>query len=102
MVSDSPCFQCFCLFPPLAASSYDAVQRRVDELRVYVGEARKLALVDVGDDQLIGRGQHRLRAGEELVEVFCSFAALKDGDLKVGQTKCRAVTRRHHLSTKCG
>lgn len=92
MVSDSPCFQCFCLFPP--PSSYDAVQRRVDELRVYVGEACKLALVDVGDDQLIGRGQHRLRAGEELVEVFCSFAALKDRDLKVG------VTERHHLSTK--
>lgn len=102
MVSDSPCFQCFCLFPQLSASSYDAVQRRVDELRVYVGEARKLALVDVGDDQLIGRGQHRLRAGEEFVEVFCSFAALKDRDLKVGQIKCCGVTKQHHLSTKCG
>lgn len=100
MVSDSPCFQCFCLFPPLSASSYHAVQRRVDELRVYVGEARKLALVDVGDDQLIGRGQHRLRAGEELVEVFCSFAALKDRHLKVGQTRSCGVTERHRLSAK--
>lgn len=50
----------------------------MDELRVHVGEARKLALVDVGDDQLVGRGQHRLRTREKLVEVFRSFAALKE------------------------
>ncbi len=61
-----------------ALASYHAVQRRVDELRVHVGEACELALVDVGDDQLVGRGQHRLCAREELVEVFCSFATLKE------------------------
>lgn len=65
-------------FSPPALPSYDAVQRRVGELRVYVGEAGELALVDVGDDQLVGRGQHGLRAREELVEVFRPFAALKD------------------------
>ena len=48
------------------------------ELRVHVGEARELALVDVGDDQLVGRSQHGLRTREELVEVLCSFAALKE------------------------
>lgn len=69
--------------PPVP--SYDAVQRRVDELRVYVGEAGELALVDVGDDQLVGRGQHGLRAGEELVEVFRPFAALKDTVRKTGR-----------------
>lgn len=68
---------CFHYFFPPAVPSYDAVQRRVDELRVDVGEAGKLALVDVGDDQLVRRCQHRLRAGEELVEVFRPFAALK-------------------------
>lgn len=62
------------------------MQRRVDELRVYVGEAGELALVDVGDHQLVGRGQHGLRAGKELVKVFRSFAALKDTKKgKVGQ-----------------
>lgn len=50
----------------------------MEELRVHVGEACELALVDVGDDQLIGRGQHRLRTREKLVEVFCSFATLKE------------------------
>lgn len=61
-----------------ALSSYHAVQGRMEELRVHVGEACELALVDVGDDQLIGRGQHRLRTREKLVEVFCSFATLKE------------------------
>lgn len=59
-----------------ALSSYDAVQGWMDKLRVHVGEAGKLALVDVGDDQLVGRGQHGLRARKKLVEVLCSFATL--------------------------
>lgn len=50
------------------------------ELSVHVGEASKLALVDVGDDQLVGRGQHGLGTREKLVEVLCSFAALKSKD----------------------
>ena len=50
----------------------------MDELRVDVGEAGELALVDVGDDQLVGRGQHWLCTCEKLVEVFCSFATLKE------------------------
>ena len=49
----------------------------MDKLRIDVGEAGKLALVDVGDDQLVGRGQHGLGTCEKLVEVFCSFATLK-------------------------
>lgn len=71
----------FACSPP-AVPSYDAVQRWVDELRVHVGEAGELALVDVGDDQLVRGGQHGLRAGEELVEVFSPFAALKDTERK--------------------
>lgn len=50
----------------------------MDELRVDVGEASELALVDVGDDQLVRRGQDGLRTCEELVKIFCSFATLKD------------------------
>lgn len=50
----------------------------MDELRVHVGEACKLALVDVGDDQLVRRGQHRLCTCKKLVKVFCSFATLKE------------------------
>lgn len=65
----------FCNFP--TPSSYHAVQGRGDELWIDVREAGKLALVDVGEDQLVGRGQHRLSTGEKLVKVFCSFAALK-------------------------
>lgn len=61
-----------------ALSSYHAVQGWMDELRIHVGEACELTLVDVGNDQLIGRGQHGLRTREELVEVFCPFAALKE------------------------
>lgn len=61
-----------------ALSSYHAVQGWMGELRVDVGEACKLALVDVGDDQLVRRGQHRLSACEKLVKVFCSFATLKE------------------------
>lgn len=57
--------------------SYHAVQRRVGELRIDVREAGELALVDVGDHHLVRRGQHGLRAREELVKVFCSLAALK-------------------------
>ena len=48
------------------------------KLRVHVGEACELALVDVGNDQLVGRGQDGLRTCEKLVEVFCSFATLKE------------------------
>lgn len=70
-------------------SSYHAVQGWMGELRVDVGEACKLALVDVGDDQLVGRGQHGLGACEKLVKVFCCFAThfgLKWRlDLPVGQ-----------------
>ena len=48
----------------------------MDELRVDVGEAGELALVDVGDDQLVGRGQHGLGAREELIKVLRPLAAL--------------------------
>lgn len=61
-----------------ALSSYHAVQGWMDELRIHVGEACELALVDVGNDQLIGRGQHGLRTREKLVKVLCPFAALKE------------------------
>lgn len=47
------------------------------ELRVDEGEAGELGLVDVGDDQLVRRRELRLGAGEELVEVLGSFAALE-------------------------
>lgn len=50
----------------------------MSELWVDVGEACKLALVDVGDDQLVRRGQHGLGACEKLVKVFSSFATLKE------------------------
>lgn len=68
------------------AVSYHTVKRRwVDELWVYVREASKFALVDVGHDQLVWRGQHGLRAGEEFVEVLRCFAALlKEGEKKDG------------------
>lgn len=74
----------------LFVRSYDAVQRRVDELWVYVGEAGELALVDVGDNQLVRGGQYGLRAGEELVEVFCPFAALKDTNRNKLSKLCQA------------
>lgn len=54
------------------------MQGRGGELGVHVGEAFELALVDVGDDQLVGGRQHGLRAREELVEVLCSFATLQE------------------------
>lgn len=64
---------------PLATpSSYHAVQGGMDELRVDVRESGKLALVDVGDHQLVWRGQHGLGACEKLVEVLCCFATLKE------------------------
>lgn len=47
------------------------------ELRVDEGEAGELGLVNVGDDQLVRRRELRLGAGEELVEVLGSFAALE-------------------------
>lgn len=50
----------------------------MQELRVDEGEASKLGLVDIGDDQLVGRRELRLSAGEELVEVLGSFAALRE------------------------
>lgn len=49
----------------------------MQELRVDEGEAGELGLVDVGDDQLVRRSELRLGAGEELVEVLGSFAALE-------------------------
>lgn len=48
----------------------------MQELRVDEGEAGELGLVNIGDDQLVGRRELRLSAGEELVEVLGSFAAL--------------------------
>lgn len=48
------------------------------ELRVDEGEAGELGLVDIGDDQLVGWRELRLSAGEELVEVLRSFAALRE------------------------
>lgn len=65
-------------FPPSAASSYHAVQGRMDELRVDVGEAGKLTLVDIGNYQLVWRGQDGLGACEKLVKVFCRFPTLKE------------------------
>lgn len=50
-------------------------RRWVDELGVYEGESSKLALVDVGDDQLVRWGQHGLRACEEFVKVLRCLAA---------------------------
>lgn len=58
--------------------SYHAVQGRMGELRIDVGKAGKLALIDVGDDQLVRRGQHGLGACEKLVKVLCSFSTLKE------------------------
>lgn len=61
----------------------------MDELWVYVRESSEFALVDVGHDQLVWRGQHGLRAGEEFVEVLRCFAAHfgfeRRLDLSVGQ-----------------
>lgn len=54
------------------------MQGRVGELRVDVGKAGELALVDVGDDQLVWRGQHGLGAREEFVKVLCSLSTLKE------------------------
>ena len=65
-------------FPLSAPSSYHAVQGRMDELRVDVGEPSKLTLVDVGNYQLVGRGQHGLGACEKLVKVFRCFPTLKE------------------------
>lgn len=48
------------------------------ELRVDVGKAGELALVDVGDDQLVWRRQHGLGAREELVKVLCPLSTLKE------------------------
>lgn len=50
----------------------------MEELRVDVGKAGELALVDVGNDQLVRRGEDGLGTREKLVKVFCSFAALKE------------------------
>lgn len=68
------------------AVSYHTVKRCwVNELWVYERESSEFALVDVGDDQLVWRGQHGLRAGEEFVEVLRRFAALlKKGEKKDG------------------
>lgn len=71
-----------CGFPslksPFSLSSYHAVQGWMEELRVDVGKAGELALVDVGNDQLVRRGENGLGTREKLVKVFCSFAALKE------------------------
>lgn len=61
----------------------------MEELRVDVGKAGELALVDVGNDQLVRRGEDGLGTREKLVKVFCSFAAhfgfKRWLDLSVGQ-----------------
>lgn len=71
-----------CGFPslksPFSLSSYHTVQGWMEELRVDVGKAGELALVDVGNDQLVRRGENGLGTREKLVKVFCSFAALKE------------------------
>lgn len=71
-----------CGFPslksPFSLSSYHTVQGWMEELRVDVGKAGELALVDVGNDQLVRRGENGLGTCEKLVKVFCSFAALKE------------------------
>lgn len=59
-----------------AVSYHTVKQRWVDELWVYVRESSEFALVDIGDNQLVWRGQHGLRAGEEFVKVLRRFAAL--------------------------
>ena len=59
-----------------SSSSVAAVEHRVYVLRVDEREPWELGLVDVGDDQLIGRCELGLSACEELVEVLCSFATL--------------------------
>lgn len=48
------------------------------ELRVDVGEAFEVGLIDVGYDQLVGWCQHGLSPCEELVKVFGSFATLHE------------------------
>lgn len=77
-----------CGFPslksPFSLSSYHAVQGWMEELRVDVGKAGELALVDVGNDQLVRRGEDGLGTREKLVKVFCSFAALKEINKKKG------------------
>ena len=57
------------------------------ELGVDVGEASKLALVNIGDDQLVWRGEHGLGTGEELVKVFRPFSTLQKE--KIGRASCR-------------
>lgn len=52
------------------------------ELQVDVGEAFKVGLIDVGDDQLVGRCQHGLSPCEEFVKVFGSFATLHEEEKK--------------------
>lgn len=58
------------------SSSCAVDQRQVYKLWVDEREPCELCLVDVGDDQLIWRCELGLGAGEELVKVLRSFAAL--------------------------
>ena len=51
---------------------------RVGELGIDEGEAVEVRLVDVGDHQLVGRGQLGLGACEELVKVLSCFATLQE------------------------
>lgn len=62
-----------------------AIERWVHKLRVDEREAGKLSLVDVGDDQLVWRGELGLGAREELVKVLCSFATLEERETGEGQ-----------------
>jgi len=48
----------------------------MDELRVDKGKSIEFCLVDVGDDQLVRRGQLWLCASEELVKVLCPLSTL--------------------------
>lgn len=47
------------------------------KLGVDIREPFEVSLVDVGDDQLVGRREDGLPASEELVEVFGAFATLR-------------------------
>lgn len=64
----------------------------VHELGVDVGEPFKICLVDVGNDQLIWRRQHRLSSREELIEVFSPFAALQ-GERKAEKKRLKKASK---------
>lgn len=48
----------------------------MDEIRVHVGEAFEVGLVDAGQNQAVRRGQRGRCPREELVKVLAAAAAL--------------------------